>query len=287
MKKLPLPNVDFSTALSDAISGIGSEAIRRLHTAAFVNPEAIETNYADCARAATLYARPRVTTTDDPFVHGALRRSHLTKLYTQYFVPEGKPARRLYEAIKVTANGKCPLCGGVGHVRTLDHYLPKANFPLYSVMPTNLVPCCRDCNSEKLNAFAEVRGNQTLHPYFDHERFFVDKWVHARVIPRTPPVLEYFVAPPGDWHDDDKSRVRSHFIAYGLAGKFSVEAAADLPETIQTRRTTMSANSPEDFSLYLAEKSRTMTLPVNNWRRVMFAALAADAWFCSQTFAHV
>ncbi len=288
MKKLPLPGVDFSTALDVTISGIGCEAVRDKYTTAFSDREAIEINYRDNAEAATLYARPKVTTTDDdPFVLGALRKSDLIKLYTQYFVPERKPARRLYEAIKVTANGKCPLCGGVGHVRTLDHYLPKANFPLYSIMPTNLVPCCRDCNSEKLNAFAEVRGDQTLHPYFDHDRFFVDKWIYARVIRTSPPVLEYYVEPPYDWEEDDKSRVMSHFNEYRLQEKFSVEAAADLPETIQTRRTIMSAVSPQDFSRYLNEKGRTTTLPVNNWRRVMFAALAADEWFCSQTFADV
>lgn len=284
MKKLPLPKVNFSAALSEAISGIGSAATRLAYATAFADPTAIETNYADCARAANLYAQPRVATAGDPLVFGALRKSDLTKLYTQYFVPEGKPARRLYEAIKVAAGGKCPLCGGVGHVRTLDHYLPKANFPLYAVMPTNLVPCCRDCNSEKLNAFAAARGNQTLHPYFDHERFFDDKWVYARVIRTMPPVLEYFVAPPDDWHEDDKSRVKSHFAEYGLAEKFSVEAAADLPETIRTRQTTMSAVSPQEFSRYLAEKGQTGTLPVNNWRRVMFAALAADPWFCTQPF---
>lgn len=284
MKKLPLPKVDFPTALAEAISGIGSAAVRLAYTTAFSDPLGIEMNYAACAKAATLYAQPRVTTTDDPPVHGTLCKSDLTKLYTQYFVPEAKPARRLYEAIKVIAGGKCPLCGGVGHVRTLDHYLPKANFPLYTVLPTNLVPCCRDCNSEKLNAFAVERGNQTLHPYFDHDKFFNEKWIHARVIPSSPPVLDYFVSPPSDWHEDDKSRVHSHFIEYRLAKKFSVEAAADLPETIHTRRATMSAISAQDFSGYLAEKGQTATLPVNNWRRVMFAALAADMWFCNQTF---
>ena len=285
MKKLPLPKVDFPTALTEAISGIGNAAARLAYTSAFTDPLAIEANYADCARAATLYAQPRITTMEDPLVLGTLHKSDLTRLYTQYFVPEAKPARRLYEAIKVAAGGKCPLCGGVGHVRTLDHYLPKSNFPIFTIMPTNLVPCCRDCNSEKLNAFALVKGNQTLHPYFDHEKFFNDKWVHARVIPMMPPVLEYFVVPPDDWDEDDKSRVRSHFLDYGLAEKFSVEAAADLPETIHTRRTTMSANSAQEFSLYLAEKGQTATLPINNWRRVMFAALAVDPWFCNQAFA--
>lgn len=284
MKKLTLPQVDFTTALAEAISGIGDEPTRLRFTAELADPDMIETNYADCARATALFTLPRLITNDDELVHGTLRKSDLTKLYTQYFVPKGKPARHLYDAIKVTSNGKCPLCGGVGHVRTLDHYLPKANFPLYAVMPTNLVPCCRDCNSEKLNAFSQVRENQTLHPYFDHDRFFANKWIYARVVPSMPPVLEYFVMPPEEWHDDDKSRVHAHFADYRLAEKFSVEAAADLPETIQTRQTTMAANSPEDFSRYLAEKGQTATLPINNWRRAMFTALAADEWFCNQTF---
>lgn len=283
MKKLSVPKETFSEALLAAISGIGSQQSQLLYTGAFVGSAAIETGYGDGAQGAMLFSFPRVIGNDDPVVLGTLRKSDLIKLYSQYFVPEGKPAREIYNSIKQIARGKCPLCGGVGHVRTLDHYLPKANFPLYSVLPTNLVPCCRDCNSEKLNAFSTMRGGQTIHPYFDHDHFFTEKWVHARVVPSSPPVLEYFVVAPGNWHPDDRTRAAAHFVEYGLADKFSVEAASDLPETIQTRLTTMANNSPAEFSSYLAEKGATPSTPINNWRRVMFSALAADPWFCSQT----
>lgn len=284
MKKLPPPQIAFADALSEAIFGIGDPALGARYTAAFSNAAAIETHYAQVAGAAGLHAMPRVVGPDDPVIHGTLRKSDLTKLYTQYFVPENKPARAIYETVKVSAGGKCPLCGGIGHVRTLDHYLPKANFPLYSVLPANLVPCCRDCNSEKLNAFAVHQADQTLHPYFDHDRFFHEKWIHARVIPTSPPVVEYFVAAPVTWSPQDINRVAAHFREYGLGDKFSVEAAADLPETIRTRSTTLAAHSPADYSAYLWEKSQNIDLPINNWRRVMFAALAMDAWFCHQAF---
>ncbi len=284
MKKLSVPTVGFSTALKDAISGIGSQSDQVLHTAAFADPVAMETQYKTAALAADLYAEPRINTTGDPVILGCLTKSQLTKLYTQYFVPEGKPARQHYEALKVTANGKCPLCGGIGHVRTLDHYLPKANFPVYAVLPTNLVPCCRDCNSDKLNSFANVQDKQTLHPYFDHDHFFSEKWIHARVVQKVPPILEYYVFPPAHWSPVDKSRAKAHFDEYGLAKKFSVEAAADIPETIEIRRIIMSENTPAEFSQYLAEKGNNGALPVNNWRRVMFHALATDAWFCNQIF---
>jgi hypothetical protein len=285
MKKLSPPSIDFTTALEQSISGIGDEATRNRHVAAFADPSGIETNYRTHATAGTLYSQPRIAASDDPVVCGTLRKSELTKLYSQYFVPESKPARQLYEALKITSSGKCPLCGEVGHVRTLDHYLPKSNFPLYSVLPLNLVPCCRDCNSEKLNAFSTNQEGQTLHPYFDSEKFFAEKWVDARVVRTSPPVIEYLVSPPAGWPNGDKLRVQAHFTEYGLGSKFSTEAAADLAETIHTRRTTMAANSPEEFASYLAERSNNASLPINNWRRVMFAALSSDEWFCSQDFA--
>lgn len=284
MKKLTLPAPSFTHALGVAISGIGDDVARLTHTAAFVDAADIEKDYVARARAESLHGLPRFAGNDDTVIHNGLNKSQLIKLYTQYLVPEAKPGRRIYEAIKVTANGKCPLCGGVGHVRTLDHYLPKTNFPVYSVLPANLIPCCRDCNSEKLNTFAVARGGQTLHPYFDDDSFFNERWICARVLPNDPPVLQFFVAAPANWHPDNRARVEAHFDEYGLADKFSVEAAADLPETIQTRRTTMSNNTAAEFAAYLSEKSHTMALPINSWRRVMFSALAGDAWFCSQTF---
>ncbi|WP_319798029.1 HNH endonuclease signature motif containing protein [Nitrobacter sp.] len=284
MNKLPPPQIPFADALSEAVSGVGDPALCARYNDAFANAAAIEAHYAQVASSAGLHALPRLIGPDDPVVHGTLRKSELTKLYTQYFVPQGKPARAIYDKVKVSAGGKCPLCGGIGHVRTLDHYLPKANFPLYSVLPANLVPCCRDCNSEKLNAFANQKADQTLHPYFDHVRFFQERWIQARVIPTSPPVVEFFVEAPAAWHPEDRSRVAAHFLEYGLGDKFSVEAAADLPETIRSRATTLAGHSPAEYSAYLLEKSQNIDLPVNNWRRVMFAALATDHWFCHQVF---
>ena len=284
MRRLPAPTINFCTALTEATNGIGSAVAQANFRAQITNPTAIaiEAAFRASAQAATLYNFPRIASgAGDPVVHGNLRKSDLTKLYTQYFVPKEKPARRLYDQLKITANGKCPLCGDIGHVRTLDHYVPKANFPLYSVMPGNLIPCCRDCNSEKLDAFSATLDGQTLHPYFDDAKFFNEQWVAARVIAGAPPVIEYYVSPPAHWSLAERNRVAAHFREYGLAERFGVEAGADLPETIDTRRTTLHGLSPLEYSDYLREKSENMSLPVNNWRRVMFSSLANDNWFCT------
>lgn len=282
LRKLPTPSIDFTTAFNETINGVGDVATQNTYRAQISNAAAIEANYVANANSAMLYTLPRQPSVrnQDPIIHGTLKKSDLTSLYTQYFVPENKPARRLYDKLKVTANGKCPLCGDIGHVRTLDHYLPKANFPLYSVVPANLVPCCRDCNSDKLNTFSQTLEGQTLHPYFDDDKYFSQKWVHARVIPGSPPVLEYYVSPPASWAQHEKSRVGAHLTEYGLAERFGIEAGADITETIETRRTTLRDLSAGEYSQYLQEKSNNIHLPINNWRRVMFDSLSNDQWFC-------
>lgn len=285
MKKLNAPTISFSDAILEVVSGIGNEAERNRYTQAIPNAEPIEADYLLRARASTLFELPRVTATHacrDPHVWNGLSKSDLTKLYSQYFVPREKPGRVIYDAIKVGAQGKCPFCGGIGQVRTLDHYLPKSNFPLVSVLPANLIPSCGDCNFDKSNRFPHQGHEQTLNPYFDADHFFTQRWIHARVVHSNPPVLEFSVNPPEQWSLEDKARVIAHFEDYGLSERFAIEAAADLPETILTRHTTLSAATPEQFSSHLMEKASNQALPINNWRRVMFYGLAESVWFCSQ-----
>lgn len=58
----------------------------------------------------------------------------------------------------------CPMCGGTS-VATLDHVLPKANYPEFSVLSFNLVPSCDGCQRRRSNKGALY---EFIHPYFDH-----------------------------------------------------------------------------------------------------------------------
>ena len=60
----------------------------------------------------------------------------------------------------------CPMCGGFGN-GTLDHYLPKSNFPEFSFYSKNLVPAC-NCNSLRgTSVKGAVSPARPIHPYFD------------------------------------------------------------------------------------------------------------------------
>ena len=60
----------------------------------------------------------------------------------------------------------CPMCGSLGK-GTIDHFLPKDQYPEFACFSLNLIPTCL-CNSSRSNDSKNCAPNQSLfHPYFD------------------------------------------------------------------------------------------------------------------------
>ena len=67
----------------------------------------------------------------------------------------------------------CPFCG-ILEIGTLDHYLPKEKYPLYSILKNNLVPMCAGCQPKK-GMKTPTENKRFLHPYYDS---FIDNFEH-------------------------------------------------------------------------------------------------------------
>ena len=80
----------------------------------------------------------------------------------------------------------CPMCGGFGN-GTLDHYLPKADYPEFSFFSKNLVPAC-NCNSLRGTAVKGVRASErAIPPYFDtflNQRLYTTLFEGSFEVPR-------------------------------------------------------------------------------------------------------
>ncbi len=285
MRKLSRPNIDPNYALAQCIDGV-SNALTKSHYIA--NQPYLQQGFNDFESATSAVNwcdLPRVPNGNKSrVIVGNLTKEQLTKLYSEHMVGSTGAARQIYDDILVAANDKCPFCAGIGHAATLDHYLPKANFPLYSVFPTNLVPCCRDCNTKKLAAFPTSADAQTIHPYFDSEHFFVEKWTCATLIRTEPISINFDICPPPSWATADQKRVASHFKNYDLARRFSVEAATELSILINQRRTIFRGLSAVDFRSTLSEQGCIPSIPINGWRRTLYTALAETSWFSEINF---
>ncbi|MDR6679510.1 HNH endonuclease [Pseudomonas oryzihabitans] len=280
MKRLSKPNYDFASAFIACTSNILDDDERNEFTAITADIATSADDYVGRAIAGTTWMIPSLPRGGDPVVFGNIRSSHLKHLYEYYMVkrPEG---RKIYDAIMVSAAGSCPMCGGIGRPRTLDHYLPKARYPAFSVLPHNLVPACRDCNTDKGNPVAEKAEDQLIHPYFDKQCFFDEAWIVATVA-RTPPYLITFEARPSlTWEDLDRRRAIHHFGFFNVAEIYSIRAADEMSVLVDQRRNFMLELNPQEFRAQLQSIGETETLFPNHWRKVMYRGLAQDDWFCS------
>ena len=71
----------------------------------------------------------------------------------------------------------CPMCGSM-HRGTLDHVLPKADWPEFSILIKNLVPACK-CNQMKGNVLPQNSNMRILHPYFD--KILSERLISAKI----------------------------------------------------------------------------------------------------------
>lgn len=92
---------------------------------------------------------------------------------------KNKAPSEIYNQIKIISS-MCLYCG-VNIAGTLDHYLPKAEFPLLVISPNNLIPCCSMCNIQ-LNSVYCKTNPLIIHPYYEHNTAIYDsQWIFAKI----------------------------------------------------------------------------------------------------------
>lgn len=285
MRKMDVPPYDAITTYDTCVNAICDPTLRAHYSS---NRGSIQQGNAifEAATQDADWARlPRALRGNpNALIAGTLSKQQLVDLYTHYMVSATGPSRDIYDNLLTAAGGWCPFCGGLGQASTLDHYLPKANFPTYSVHPNNLVPCCRDCNSGKNTSFGPGTHKQTLHPYLDRADFFEERWIIATVYKQNPILIRFECAPPDHWSSPDKQRVSSHFEAYKLADRFSKQAGGEVSQVVQLRVNSLRILTPEKFRDYLLDCANNPDFVLNGWTRTMYAALAASDWFLQSDF---
>ena len=202
---------------------------------------------------------------------------NLKKLYKNQMLNNKEP-RKIYDKIMGFSKlSKCPFCG-INQVSTLDHYLPKSEFPTFSVLPYNLIPCCKDCNHGKSTAYADSEEEQTLHPYYDN--FDDDQWLFADVIEEPFSPIKYKAIPPNTLDDIEKKRIKKHFEEFELGKRFSIETTSEL--AVLRNRFTRSVLSPTKIRKYLKElEVDHRENYVNSWQTALYQALSDSEWYCN------
>jgi len=81
-----------------------------------------------------------------------------------------------FDAANPTQTMCCACDGTMNHGRTIEHYFPKAVYPVLSIHPSNLIPLCDKCNNDKkeTDPLNDATFEQIFIPYRDEIDKVVD-----------------------------------------------------------------------------------------------------------------
>jgi hypothetical protein len=243
------------------------------------------TDYEQKAKAQMLHSILPNNCKNNEIALGEVTKEELKDVYSLHMVNKAKPARAIYDLLlSQSPLGKCPFCG-FGQASTLDHYLPKAKYPQFSVLPFNLVPSCKDCNTGKSTAIATTAEGQCLHPYFDHQNFIKDQWLYAKVRETEPATIYFFVKAPEQWDNISKAKVQAHFSNFKLDSRYSVEAGNEMVSLRDVLVNYCQSLGSEWVRQHLKmEANSSASQHSNSWKTAMFQALVASDWYCDGGF---
>lgn len=277
MRRLSKPEIDPGEVYASCVSGVATDDLANRFNAATGEVLALANLYEDRASVNELHLFP-----SSPWGNGAalvlgeLTKDELTALYTSQMAKRDQPGRPYYDKIMSLAPlGKCPFCG-FGQVSTLDHFLSKARYPTFSVLPINLIPACTDCNKGKGAGVLDGQ-NQIPHPYFEGSRIETDAWLYASVQETSPATAAFSATPPDNWPGDLTSRVLQYVHDLCLTNRFAIEAASELASLSDILSRFETSQLIGEYLSLIAQTERLHRK--NSWKAALYEALSSSTWY--------
>lgn len=265
MIKLEKPDMDIKNIINDCIANVRKEPTLSHIKTSKVTIVSKSKEYDELAENGQLNGLNSHLT-----VRGGATKDDMVWMYDNKFVADG--GRKYYNKIKsIPKFGRCPFCG-VGIVTTLDHYLPKTEYPTYAVTPFNLVASCADCNKKKSTIVSTKREEEFMHPYYDD--FDDEIWLKTKIIFTDDVIFNFYVEKPADWNQEKYERAKNHFERLGLNSLYASHCAEAFAEyEFSVRRILMAGGVKlvaEDLKDRVKEK-RSITK--NNWKAALYEGI--------------
>lgn len=222
----------------------------------------------------------------ETLVNGDVSVSELKNVYTGQMV--GNAVGRVhYDKLILSApQGLCPLCAH-RDATTLDHYLPKAKYPRLSIVPVNLIPACKDCNTGKTSSYPTTPETETLHPYYDN----IENVQCLKInINKTNPVSVFFyVEMHPTWTNLLFERVKYHFESYNLNYLYSVQSGRELCgiKNMLIKNYDSGAGVAGVKKILSDNANSRFENNKNSWQTALYLGLSNDDWFCDEGFRQI
>lgn len=229
---------------------------------------------------ATLHAFPVVHAFNGS--EGEVTGAEVHALYDSAMIRKSGGGRADYDRIRTSASlGVCPYCGQLP-VKTLDHFLPRSKWKMLSVCQINLVPACRDCNSEKKEYTPTSPSDTLFHPYFDDSNRH--RWLAFDVM-QVRPIQFLFKVDCGEGDAVFLSRAQTHFEKFNLKLLYETQAATEilsLAASLFRLHSLAGIGGVRQEMLTRASDNEAVSL--NSWRSALYRGAASSDWFCDMSW---
>lgn len=206
----------------------------------------------------------------------ALKYNSLFNLYDS----ESEDTKNLKEKIKEISRTKCPYCG-ISESSHLDHFLPRAKFPEFSIYSPNLIYVCSICNSKyKGDDVVNTLGERKFfNPYFDN---FIEtiQFLKCRIIVNDVyPKFEFYIEDLSKIKNYEYRVIKNHFEAMYLETRYMEQIVKE--EFKRFRNEYVDKKSKSYYETSLTEIKRDIDKKlrgyqdenINNWEKVFWESL--------------
>jgi hypothetical protein len=171
----------------------------------------------------------------------------------------------------------CPYCL-LGWPGTIDHYIGQTEFPEFSILFRNLVPCCDNCNRVKGDYWRKSGYRRILHFYND--TFIQHRFLYARIIHHRgvlTPRFSFYLKKPAAITAEEFKIIKGHFKQFNLLAKYNEKANALITSQISSLKDGR-ADGRDKASL-IRELNRTynnlaLDFGVNYWEGIISETIA-------------
>lgn len=182
---------------------------------------------------------------------------------------------KIFENQSIYLKALCPYCL-LNKPKTLDHYISKTEFPEYSTLSKNLVPCCYDCNQKKGDSWRFDSKRRFIHFYNDT---FLDKrFLYADLLfedGNDIPKIVFSLSKPNNMSQNHFNIVSWHFEDLELFDEYSDRANAFISSEVTIiKEAYFRGDTLASINQIIIDKINNNKFGENYWQKCMYEALS-------------
>lgn len=211
----------------------------------------------------------------------AQEKSDLEKCYSSPTLSFGNMVKQIKTNQHRDLQGTCQYCG-IQKPNTIDHYLPQSDFPEFSVLALNLIPCCNDCNTKKNNYWLDNGFRGIINFYIDNlpQIQFLYCDITFDSISEIPNI-NFHLNIPKTINLRLKKIIENHFTRLDLCNKYGEYIHDLITEKINSIVSYLNSNDSTEIKLRIENEANSLKdrYGINNWKTVLTYELSKNSDF--------